>query len=35
MKPFKSKELVFNHGDLSTYNVIVNPVTLKVKAVID
>jgi thiamine kinase-like enzyme len=35
MKPFESEELVFNHGDLSTYNVIVDPVTLKVKAVID
>ncbi|KAK2595521.1 hypothetical protein QQS21_006749 [Conoideocrella luteorostrata] len=35
MKPRESKDLVFCHNDLSTHNVIVDPVTLKVKAVID
>lgn len=35
MKPFEFEELVFNHSDLSTYNVIVDPVTLKVKGIID
>jgi hypothetical protein len=35
MKPSESEELVYNHGDFSTYNVIVDPVTLKVKAILD
>lgn len=35
MKPRESKDLVFCHNDFSTHNVIVDPVTLKVKAVID
>lgn len=35
MKPREVKDLVFCHNDLSTYNVIVDPETLKVKAVID
>jgi aminoglycoside phosphotransferase len=34
MKP-SDKELVYNHGDFSTNNVIVDPVTLKVKAILD
>ncbi len=35
MKPSESEELVFCHNDLSTNNVIVDPVTLKVNAIID
>ena len=35
MKPSESEELVYNHGDFSTNNVIVDPVTLKVKAILD
>jgi hypothetical protein len=35
IKPFKCEELVHNHGDFSTYNVIVDPVTLKVKAILN
>ena len=35
MKPSESEDLVFNHGDFSTYNVIVDPLTLKVKAILD
>lgn len=35
MKPRESKDLVFCHNDLSTHNVIVDPETLKVKAIID
>jgi aminoglycoside phosphotransferase len=35
MKSFESEDLVFCHNDLSTYNVIVDPVTLKVNAIID
>ena len=35
MKPFESEELVFCYNDLSTNNVIVNPETLKVNAIID
>lgn len=34
MKPRESEDLVFCH-DLSTHNVIVDPVTLKIKAIID
>ena len=35
MKPLESEDLVFCHNDLSTTNVIVDPVTLKVNAIID
>lgn len=35
MKPRPSKDLVFCHNDLSSHNVIVDPTTLKVNAVID
>jgi len=35
MKPRESKDLVFCHNDLSTHNVIVDPETLCVKAIID
>jgi aminoglycoside phosphotransferase len=35
MKPRESEDLVFCHNDLSTHNIIVDPETLKVKAVID
>ena len=35
MKPYEREELVFNHGDLSTYNVVVDPKTLKVTAILD
>ena len=35
MKPRKVKDLVFCHNDLSAHNVIVNPETLKVNAIID
>ncbi|GAB0136163.1 hypothetical protein EsDP_00004475 [Epichloe bromicola] len=35
MKPREVKDLVFCHNHPSTYNVIVDPETLKVKAVID
>ncbi|OIW34064.1 kinase-like protein [Coniochaeta ligniaria NRRL 30616] len=35
MRPKESKDLVYCHNDLSTHNVIVDPATLKVKAVID
>lgn len=35
MKPFESEELVFCCNDLSTNNVIVDPETLKVNAIID
>jgi aminoglycoside phosphotransferase len=35
MKPRESEDLVFCHNDLSTHNIIVDPVTLKVKAIID
>jgi aminoglycoside phosphotransferase len=35
MKPRESEDLVFCHNDLSTHNVIVDPETLKVKAIID
>ncbi|KAF5129791.1 hypothetical protein E5D57_006122 [Metarhizium anisopliae] len=35
MKPRESSNLVFCHNDFSAHNVIVDPVSLKVKAVID
>ena len=35
MKQRQSKDLVFCHNDLSTHNVIVDPETLKIKAIID
>lgn len=35
MKPRESEDLVFCHNDLSTHNIIVDPETLKVKAIID
>ena len=35
MRPRESKDLVFCHNDLSTHNVIVDPETLAVKAIID
>lgn len=35
MKPRESQDLVFCHNDLSTHNVIVDPSTLKVNAIID
>ncbi|KAK4070005.1 hypothetical protein Purlil1_13597 [Purpureocillium lilacinum] len=35
MKPRSSEDLVFCHNDFSTHNVIVNPSTLKVNAIID
>ncbi|KAL9106010.1 MAG: hypothetical protein Q9227_008918 [Pyrenula ochraceoflavens] len=35
MKPRESEDLVFCHNDFSTHNVIVDPATLEVKAVID
>lgn len=35
MTPRESEDLVFCHNDFSTHNVIVDPATLKVKAVID
>ncbi|KAM3550468.1 hypothetical protein MY1884_008233 [Beauveria asiatica] len=35
MKPREVKDLVFCHNDLSAHNVIVNPETLKVNAIID
>lgn len=35
MKPRESEDLVFCHNDLSTHNVIVDPATLKIKAIID
>ncbi|EEQ35074.1 conserved hypothetical protein [Microsporum canis CBS 113480] len=35
MKPLESEALVFCHNDLSTNNVIVDPETLKVRAIID
>ena len=35
MKPCETEELVMIHGDFSTYNVIVHPVTLQVKAILD
>jgi thiamine kinase-like enzyme len=35
MKPREKDDLVFCHNDLSTNNIIVDPETLKVKAVID
>ncbi len=35
MKARESKDLVFCHNDLSTHNVIVDPETLKVQAVLD
>lgn len=35
MKTRKEKDLVFCHNDLGTHNVIVDPETLKVKAIID
>lgn len=35
MKPMESSDLVFCHNDFSAHNVIVDPVSLKVKAVID
>lgn len=35
MKPRESEDLVFCHNDLSTHNVIVDPETIKVKAIID
>src|SRR4051812_38759030 len=35
MKPRDSEDLVFCHNDLSTHNVIVDPETLKIKAIID
>jgi Ser/Thr protein kinase RdoA (MazF antagonist) len=35
MKPRESEDLVFCHNDFSTHNIIVDPATLKVRAVID
>ncbi|KAG6041480.1 hypothetical protein E4U41_004057 [Claviceps citrina] len=35
MKPRASKDLVFCHNDLSAQNIIVDPETLKIKAIID
>lgn len=35
MKVRESKDLVFCHNDLSAHNVIVDPVTFKVNAIID
>lgn len=35
MKPRASEDLVFCHNDFSTHNVVVDPATLKVKAVLD
>ncbi|KAM4056075.1 phosphotransferase enzyme family protein [Hirsutella rhossiliensis] len=35
MKSRETKDLVFCHNDLSTHNVIVDPATLKVKAILD
>ncbi|KID96420.1 Protein kinase-like domain protein, partial [Metarhizium majus ARSEF 297] len=35
MKPRESSDLVFCHNDFSAHNVIVDPVSLKVKAIID
>jgi hypothetical protein len=35
MRPHESEDLVFCHNDLSTHNIIVDPETLKVKAIID
>jgi hypothetical protein len=35
MKPRDTEDLVFCHNDFSTYNVIANPETLKVNAILD
>jgi thiamine kinase-like enzyme len=35
MKPRPTEDLVFCHNDFSTHNIIVDPQTLKVKAIID
>ena len=35
MKPRESEDLVFCHNDLSMHNVIVDPATVKIKAIID
>jgi aminoglycoside phosphotransferase len=35
MKKRESEDLVFCHNDLSTHNVIVDPETLKINAIID
>lgn len=35
LKPREVKDLVFSHNDPSTYNVVVDPDTLKIKAIID
>lgn len=35
MKPRPTEDLVFCHNNLSAHNVIVDPETLKVKAIID
>lgn len=35
MKPRETQDLVFCHNDLSANNVIVNPDTLKIAAIID
>lgn len=35
MKPRETADLVFCHNDLSTHNVIVDPKTLKINAIID
>ncbi len=35
MAPRMLEDLVFCHNDLSTHNVIVDPATLKVRAIID
>lgn len=35
MKPRETEDLLFCHNDLSTHNIIVDPETLNVKAIID
>lgn len=35
MTPRESEDVVFCHNDLSTHNVVVDPATLKVKAVLE
>jgi len=35
MRPKSSEDLVFCHNDFSTHNVIIDPSTLKVNAIID
>lgn len=35
MKALETEDLVFCHNDLSTHNIIVDPETLKINAIID